>query len=388
MRSLLLALWMVCSSLVWADSDGSRWYSFAQDKSLSLNVELFLSSDCPHCHKADAFFKEIEPQYPWLQVHRNIINKDKKALSYFHELQLLQNMDDFVVPSVFFCGSRWVGFASAETTGKDLLMALNYCKQQIEQQSNLSNTTITVLQRWANANLFDSSIIGNPSASYYILVVALMDAFNPCTIFSLSGFFAVLFLQNTQKKRVIIGFSYIATIALLHFIQRAFTDTYYTWLLWARIPAAMVGMMGLYAVYCYYIKRKISLQWMIVITLLLGFMIQLYQQTCVMNWSYIFEQWLFNKQWSVGLRSVYEFAYEFVYLLPLSFILILYVLFIKKERFARHSSRFQQVGLLLVAMLSLILIFYPVALSYLGFSLLLTTCICVIAWFVPLIRVC
>ena len=126
-RFLLL---FICSMPLWADNSFS-WYTIDTNKQVTINVELFLSSACPHCHKADEFFREIEPKTPWLQVKHNIINEDKDALIRFNQFLTELKFNDFAVPSTFFCKSRWVGFDSTETTGKDLLKALQYCKEQI-----------------------------------------------------------------------------------------------------------------------------------------------------------------------------------------------------------------------------------------------------------------
>ncbi len=119
-------------------------------------MELFLSSTCPHCQHEKTFFDGVAKQHPELAINYHFIDQDKNALIQFNQLLSEQQQDDFAVPSVFFCDSRWVGFANAETTGKDLLHAIDYCQQQISQHSTLTSTTVSVLRQWANANRFDS----------------------------------------------------------------------------------------------------------------------------------------------------------------------------------------------------------------------------------------
>ena len=116
-----ILLFFIISPNLWADTISSPWYTQTADKKTVLNVALFLSSTCGHCHKADEFFQKIEPTHPWLHVTRYTVDKDKKALTQFNQFLMEQHMSDFAVPSVFFCNSRWVGFATAETTGKNLL---------------------------------------------------------------------------------------------------------------------------------------------------------------------------------------------------------------------------------------------------------------------------
>ncbi len=356
------------STSLWANSPSSLWYEKTTDNKIILNVELFLSSTCPHCHKADAFFKEIETTTPWLHVNRYIIDKDKNALVRFNQLLNDQQMSDFAVPSIFFCNSRWVGFASAETTGKDLLHALNYCRQQIEQKGELASASFNVLRRWANANLFDSGMTEHPTASKYLTVVALIDAFNPCALFSIGGFFALLFIQDSRKRQIISGVLFILAIGLVHLTQQIFTSTFYEWLPLLRWPTAIIGLFVFYLVGQYY-RKKTTSNLFYLLALLLGFVTQAYQQTCLMNWSYIFQQWLFNQHISNTKVGLYQFAYQLIYVTPLIIALILYVSLIKMKRMANLEKRLQSIGLLYLMAVALFLIIYPPVLSNLLMSL-------------------
>lgn len=375
---LLLLLFMLISN-VWANDSLSSWYSQQADKKVILNVELFLSTTCPYCHKADEFFRGIEANSPWLHVKRYNINVDKEALIRFNQLLTEQKMDDFAVPSVFFCGSRWTGFASAETTGKDLLYGLNYCKQQIEQKGALTPVTVDVLKRWANANMFDSNITGDPSALQYITTVALMDAYNPCALFGLAAFFALLFVQKSRKNQIITGLIFICAIGLVHYFQQIDASTTFELLPWLRIPAAIVGLFAFYLAGQHYRKRPINHS-VFLLAFLFAFMIQFYQQTCVMNWSYIFGQWLYNKHLSGARTELYQIAYQVLYLIPLLLTLILYIVLIRTQFLIRLSPTLNNIGLLLIMAIALCLIVYPLALSNLALSLFVPICLIICGW--------
>ncbi|MDI1352022.1 MAG: hypothetical protein PSV35_04515, partial [bacterium] len=250
----LLVLFLVLTTNIWANPETSSWYAQDEQKHIHLNVDLFLSSTCPHCHKANEFFTELEQATPWLHIQLYFIDQDKKALIRFNQLLTEQKMNDFAVPSIFFCNSRWVGFASAKTTGKDLLQAMNYCKQQIEKKNSLTATTINVLQQKANANLFDSAMIETPSITYYVLTMAFMDAFNPCSLFCLVGFFIFLMMQIKRRHILIVGFLYILAVSLTHFIEQTQLNTFYNLFPWLRILDVLIGVMSLLFVWLHYEK--------------------------------------------------------------------------------------------------------------------------------------
>lgn len=380
-----LVIIFLFSISLWAHSSSSLWYEKGTDNKIVLNVELFLSSTCPHCHKADAFFKEIEITTPWLHVNRYIIDKDKSALARFNQLLNDQQMGDFAVPSIFFCNSRWVGFASVETTGKDLLHALNYCRQQIEQKGELTTASTSVLRRWANANLFDSGMTEHPTAGKYLTVVALVDAFNPCALFSIGSFFALLFMQESRKRQIISGILFIVAVSIVHLTQQMFANIFYECLPWLRWPAAVIGLFAFYLAGQYY-RKKTTSNLFYLLAFLLGFITQAFQQTCLMNWSYIFQQWLYNQHISNVRAGLYQFAYQLMYIAPLILALILYVSLIKMKRMKHLEKVLQSIGLLYLLAVALFLIIYPPVLSNLFMSLFVLLCVSIAGLFLSKFR--
>lgn len=360
-----------------AGTSSSPWYTQDADNKALINVELFLSSTCTHCHHADAFFRDIGPKTPWLRVQRYVINEDKEALIHFN--RLLDGDSNFAVPAVFFCNSHWIGFADAQTTGKDLMRALTFCKQQIEQNHALTPSTVAVLKRWANANKFDTGIIDPPSAPYYIVGMALIDAINPCALFTLISFFAMLFVQDNRRMRLVTGFAFIAGLGVVHFIQQVYASYFFEYLHWMRIPAGLVGLMALFFARQYFKTNK-SPSGLFILSFLLALMIQTYQQTCVMNWSYLFEQWLNNQALTKTQSGLYELVYQLLYLLPLSITLIVYCILIQKDKLAHLKTQFSAFGLFSLIAVGLILVIYPYVLSSFIVSLVILIGLVLFSW--------
>lgn len=363
----VLLFFFLLSSNLWASDTASPWYTLSADKKATINVELFLSSTCPHCHKADDFFREIGAKSPELKIKRNVINEDKDALLRFNQLLSEQHMDDFSVPSIYFCDSRWLGFASAETTGKDLMRAINYCKQQIEKNGTLTKATVDTLRHWANANKFDSGMVESPSVFSYILTIALTDAFAPCAFFVFIGFLAFLFIEANRKKQITAGLLYAAAVVITHYIQQAHTSGFYLMLPWLRIPAIFLGFLAIYFVMQHY-KKQVDSTLYFSLAFLLGLIVTAYQQTCVMNWAYIFEQWLNNQKLSTIQVGFYQLLYQSLYALPLLLTLFIYLSLLKLKRAAAWQPRLLTLGLLFLVAIALCLIAYPMLLSYLAVS--------------------
>lgn len=364
----VLCLFFVVNANLWAEPSSHTWYQLSSNKQAVILVDLFMTSSCPYCHKEDAFIRHIESQNPWLKVQRHYIDKDKNALIYFNQLLTQQNMNDFSVPSLFFCNSRWVGFAGAETTGNDLLNALSYCKQQIERDGKLTPIVVNVLKRKANATLFDTGMVDTPSPLYYIIGMAVIDACNPCALFVFASLLALLLVQNSKKEQLITGGIYVTTGALIHYFQQTNPNAYFSILPWLRFPAAIVGLMCLYLVLRIYQKRTTQYG-MYLLAFLIALMMQTYQQTCLQNWSYIFEQWLNNQQFTAAHHALYQLFYQLTYVLCFLLVVYLYVGISRLTLFNKFRKQREVFGVLLLLFMSFILILYPMLLAHFALSL-------------------
>ena len=378
-----LLIFFILSTNVWASST-SEWFSIDKDHKATLNVELYLSSTCPHCQKANAFFHSIEANYPWLHIQYNFIDKDKNSLIRFNQLLIEQQKNDFAVPSIFFCNTRWLGFATAETTGKDLLQALNYCKQQIEKKGELNTTALNTIKHWANANQYDSGMVAEkPTDTYYMTTIALVDSLNPCALFGFAGFLAFLFIEEKRKKQFIAGILFISAVEIVHYVQQTQSSIFYELLSWLRLPAALLGCVMIYFIIQRY-KKQFNDRLYFVLAFLFGLVSMIYQQTCLMNWSYVFEQWLNNKHLSSMQYGLYQLYYQSVYVLPMLLALAISIAIINRKGGSALKSRLISIGFLLIIAIALCLIIYPVVLSYFNASCIAVLILIVLGYFLNL----
>lgn len=359
-RFLLVFLF---SLQLWANEPSSSWYSIDAKQQVTINVDLFLSSTCPHCHKADEFFKEIEPKTPWLHVQRHFINQDKEALTLFSQFLAQQKVNDFAVPSIFFCNSRWLGFATVETSSTDLMNALRYCKQQIEKKGTLPDASVDVIKRWANANMLNSSVTEPPAPLNYLMTVVFLDTLNPCALFSLLSLFSLLFIQKSTKNQLITGSLFILAIITVHSLQQMQTNLFYQLLPWYRVIAVLVGLSSLYFVFCYYKKQVLKPYPLFIWTFIFSLTVYAYQQTCVMNWTFVFQQWLTNQHLAKAQEFVLQIIYQFFYVLPLIIIFLCYFLYSSLKLSEHIKPLLEQIGLVFLALTSVLILGQPRLLS-------------------------
>ncbi|PJD92582.1 MAG: hypothetical protein CK426_01400 [Legionella sp.] len=366
-RCVLLFL---CSMPLWSSTN---WYTLDDKDQAVLNVELFLSSTCPYCHKEQIFFTALASKLPWIRVRYHIINQDKAALSLFNQLLIEQQANDFSVPSAFFCNSRWVGFDSGQTTGNELLKALVYCKKQIEKKGGLVPSAVETLNRWANANKFINGMTSQPTPLHYTLMVVFLDAFNPCALYAGTGFLAVLFLLRDKKNKLISGSIYIGVLVLLHYFQQIQASAFFQILSWSRPIAFIVGIGSLYLVYLYYKKRAPKPVLLFIWTFAFSVITLLYQQSCLMNWSYIFQQWIDNHSFSPAYKLFLQGLYQLLYALPFMLILLGSCLLPLLKRFVTYTPYLEYLSWIYIVIIAGFLIVYPHAMAnyWLSFFILL-----------------
>lgn len=362
MKKLLLVLvsFLVMIQSAAALQGANDWYTYQPDKNqLTIAVKLFLSTECPHCHKADAFFTELEAQNHWLRVERYFINKDKQALSQFNQLLSAQQMDDFAVPSIYFCDSRWIGFQNAETTGAQVTKAIEYCATQIEASHALDSSTIEFLRKQAMAAYMNSTVTKEPGSWSYLTLVALMDAISPCSLFWYLGLVSMLLLSSHLQRK---------SMLWVYFCFGFIYQLVYPWNWQAiglsasmlRILALIAGAIGI--AFCYSLwKRKQHILLQTAAAALMSVMVFCYQQTCILSWGTVFQNWLVHQNSNATIsKMVYLLFYQIIYaMVPLLSIEIIRRLL---KRIEIGDAGFLA-PLSVMCVLSFMLIIYPQALS-------------------------
>jgi glutaredoxin len=369
------------------------WYTHGAGEQVNINVELFMSSTCPHCIKADAFFREIEKKNPWLIVHRFIINQDKAALETFYEQLQQQHLNDFSVPTIFFCGSRWTGFGDANTTGKLLLHALNDCHDKISQQGELSPSTISVMQKEGAATQFHFDRSMAQSDAQLIMFTALMDTITSCSFFCFAAFLAFLWLFPTDKwLQFRVGLIFLLSLGIIHFVQQAHSDLYYQLLPKLRFAEGLVGAVLLLAALSMYRKSKdpVVLKPGLVIFPVIFFTVcavYVAQQTCVFNSAVILEQWWAEHTISPIKQLFYQLLYQVFYLLPLVILLLFFLVFGRFRRLRTYQQMLINAGILVLVSIGIILLVYPSLLANLVVSNVVLFASIVVGWLIKRYRV-
>lgn len=348
-------------------SANEEWYSLDKNNQVILRVDLFISSTCPFCQKADAFFKTAAKTMPWLAIHTYVINKDIAALETFHQLLVKRQEIDFSVPSIFFCNSRWTGF-NDEDTGKQLLQDMMYCRNQIAKDGNISQATSSFLQEKSTANWYETSLIENISLLWFIPLMAILDALNPSTFFISMALLGFLFLLPKEQYRKENGILFLVCVGIVHHLQQVHTPLFYQLIYYLGGIAFALGMLLI----AYLLSNGFHQQKTLRMRLFVSFMalssivIESYQQLFSPNFSLIFSQWLNAQKLSHTMTTLSELIYQLIYLscIALMVFISFKISYWLQRRWQKTIAFMKNVSWHYLVFVSLIMMVNPVLFSY------------------------
>jgi len=142
------------------------------------------------------------------------------------------------VPGFIFCRQVLIGYDDAETTGAEIAQALEACHQQRldagvlgmsatpatgAEPSGAAHTSLAAEQGGTNVHI---PIIGTVDAKalslpVLTLVLAGMDAFNPCAFFVLLFLLSLLVHAKSRTRMAIVGGTFVLFSGLVYFVFMA-----------------------------------------------------------------------------------------------------------------------------------------------------------------------
>lgn len=357
------------------------WFNWDENKQAKLDIYLFVSSTCPHCQKADKFFQALQTTYPSMIVHRYVINESKPALELFNEFQQEQKLKDFIVPSIFFCNTRWQGFESIEKNGKQLMAALMYCQEQITKTGYLSSATHQLLEQRALATLYADSLTINPSIQKVLPLLSGLDALSASALFAILTLVAFLMIQRDREWGMAILF--LLVIGFTHYLQQAYSNVFYDTIKYLRWFVLIVGVMLVVYVFISHYKKMITKPHRLIsagLMLLTAFSIELFIQLATPNFSLIFQQWLMTQRYSSLGILVYQCLYQCLYIAVIALFVVGFIAIVKAKRFSKHQLFIREIAWCYLMIIGLALIVYPFLLSTLAFLLISVVSALFFAW--------
>jgi thiol-disulfide isomerase/thioredoxin len=214
------------------------WFGTAADGTPVVRLYYFYSPTCPHCQAAAPFIDELRARWPWLEVQKYAVKDDRKNARFYYETALSLGTQALSVPGFIFCRQVLIGYDTAETTGAEIAAALESCREQRLAggsgapdpsaatgggPSADAGTPVATEQGGTSVRVPFVGTVDAKALSLPVLTLVLagMDAFNPCAFFVLLFLLSLLVHARSRTRMAIVGGTFVLFSGLVYFVFMA-----------------------------------------------------------------------------------------------------------------------------------------------------------------------
>jgi thiol-disulfide isomerase/thioredoxin len=325
-----------------------------------VHLWFFWSETCPHCQEARPFITAILQERPWVVLHALEVSRNRENSERFIEMVKALGQEAEAVPTLMFCGRTEVGWQDAATSGARLLAALDACRGGRAAASAPTAAPISIP--------FLGEI--NPAAlslPLITVIIAGLDAFNPCAFFVLLFLLSLLAHQKDRRRMLTVGGIFILASGLMYFaFMAAWLNVFQllgalTWItLAAGILAIVVGTINVKDFFAFergitlsipesakpdlYRKARAIIQSgsttaMLTATVFLSIAANFYELLCTAGFPMVYTRILTLAELSPTGRYAYLAFYNAIYVVPLALIVLAFVGTLSAHKLTEREGR-------------------------------------------------
>lgn len=366
-----------------------------------VHLYFFWSLTCPHCTEAHPYIEAIPEARPWVRLHALELSRSVDNVRQYQDMARQLGQPAVSVPAFLFCGEMHVGWDSDETTGTMLRRRLDECHAIGGQAAPRGE-----MLRLPLLGEVDTASLSLPALT---LVLAGLDAFNPCAFFVLLFLLSMMVHQKSRVRMLTIGGVFVLVSGLMYFaFMSAWLNVFQLFghLAWVTLAAgALAVFVGLVNVKDFFLfERGItlsipesskpgifrrarailnaeSLPAMLATTVLLAVAANFYELLCTAGFPMVYTRLLTLAELSPAARYGYLAAYNAIYVLPLALIVVAFARTLGARRLTEREGRLLKLmsGIMMLGLGALLLLM-PELVSRAGIAFLLMAAAVVITW--------
>ncbi|MEJ2604454.1 MAG: thioredoxin family protein [Gammaproteobacteria bacterium] len=219
-RALALLTALLCAPAI---AEEVQWVSEGADGERTLVLYYFYSDSCPHCQEAKPFVADLGER-EWIDLRRYEISKNRDNGLLYRDIARTIDEKARSVPGFLFCGQLRTGYDKAETTGARLLAELEACRS--DPTRFLSTPAREMPAAAPDAAGIELPLIGRIDPSNWGLpiltvVIAGLDAFNPCAFFVLLFLLSLMVHARSRTRMLLVGGTFVFISGLIYFVFMA-----------------------------------------------------------------------------------------------------------------------------------------------------------------------
>jgi thiol-disulfide isomerase/thioredoxin len=230
-----------------ASAQDVTWLSAGPDGAERLVLYYFYSDSCPHCQEAKPFVAELGAM-DWIDLRRYEISKNRDNGLLYRDIARSIGEQARSVPGFLFCGQLRTGYDKAETTGAQLLAELRACRA--DPASYLAATAAVTPPAAADAAGIELPLFGRIDPSNWGLpiltvVIAGLDAFNPCAFFVLLFLLSLMVHARSRARMLLVGGTFVLISGLIYFVFMAAWLNVFLWIGELRVVTIIAGLIAI-----------------------------------------------------------------------------------------------------------------------------------------------
>ncbi len=332
------------------------WLTRGENGANQVHLYFFWSPTCPHCREARPVIEAMAQDNPWLVLHSGNIIDDREQSHRYQEMAAALGREAHSVPGFFICGRMFVGWDKTGDMHRTLLQTAEACRDE----------------KLADTPEADTSLPGGIHADDYslplfTLVIAGLDAFNPCAFFVLLFLLSLLVNTRSRRRMLLVGGTFVLVSGTLYFVfMAAWLNLFLVvgTLRWINLAAGLLAIaIGLFGIKDFWLalhgpslsipesaKPKLfgrmrnllsaeRLPVLLLGTVLLAIAANSYELLCTAGFPMVYTRVLTLRHLDNVEYYLYLLLYNLIYIIPLLLIVIAFVITLGGRKLTLKEGR-------------------------------------------------
>ena len=363
-RFLFLAAACLLMLFSRAGQADDTWLKTGADGQPEVQLYFFWSLTCPHCNEAHPHVEAIPRARPWVELHSLELSRHPENVRRYESMAQQLGEDAASVPALLFCGEMHVGWDDDATTGAFIRQRLDDCRARALNDQPIAAQAPPEPIRLPLFGAVDPASLSLPALT---LVLAGLDAFNPCAFFVLLFLLSMMAHQKNRRRMLLIGGVFVLVSGLMYFaFMAAWLNVFQLFghLAWVTLAAgALAVFVGAVNVKDFFLfergltlsipeskkpdifrrARAIlnadSLPAMLAATLFLAVAANFYELLCTAGFPMVYTRLLTLADLTPAARYGYLAAYNLIYVLPLALIVAVFARSLGARKLTEREGR-------------------------------------------------
>jgi hypothetical protein len=368
-------------------TDGSIDWVTGSGADAVVHLYFFWSKSCPHCREALPHIRALDAERSWLRLHEFELTQSRANVARYVGMAEQLGRDARSVPAFFICERMLTGWDGADGIGAQIRALAQLCRPAAATAGDapvaatagktgagtaIGGSAGGGLIREAAAAPLRVPVLGELNAAamslpVFTLVIAGLDAFNPCAFFVLLFLLSLMVHAKSRARMLLVGGTFVFFSALVYFLFMA------AWLnlflvvggapvvtLVAGVVAVLIGVLnvkdffwfrhgpslsipdeakpGLYQRMRGLLSAE-SLPTMLVGTVALALAANSYELLCTAGFPMVYTRVLTLHELSGWTYYAYLALYNLIYVLPLAAIVLAFTFTLGARKLSEREGR-------------------------------------------------